>query len=1224
MTLGRTLLRSLPSVFVAALVVMAARAQTSPIRIGTWAPKLAATVAGMRGDAARAAAAGPTGTLSGDEPQACPAGVAVAVSGTVVYFAQGDQRVYWRASTITADEDVSIQIQSFAPTTYEVTLGLFKDTAQDPTLGSVPLARALCFSVNPGMQWLDATFDRPIVQKLVTGADPVTRVAFSIAAQGSSVPSGIMYDDNGPADLAPAMVQTGSTFSPIPGTSPVVNHQVCFSSDHHNPSLRVLAQSLASNVTVTATTAQFVQTFTVPATVTVEWVELALDSSPSQGPIQVAIVDPTGLSVPASSPLPTSDTAGLITPGPGQQLFSVWAATTKLQRLAQLVPGHTYWLCVDTGNQWSMRTTLSSGGTNYPDGTLFRRPGSTGAFTADPNRDLAFRIIGVPDFIDPGPPPQCGPLATSVVTPTVKYDIKSGFIIAQSVTLTAGLVPNISQFSFPVVTVWDNAVEAANLRWGVTGTSTLPPDVSTLVLRSSGCRDCATITAEGPGWESVSYGNPVIVHSVTQAADATDRNLAMELIGRDVYVPGTTQLAPAGVGYRYEANAPTLTPIVVDDGTGYVAVTVTSGTLGRSMCTAPEPNGRQLEALQQIIHWTERIEPTATSEVVQQFRVPVTGEFEWMEIGLPSSQVDPGFPLEMELIAPLENAPDNSGLYAGPVIATMTAGASLFTSPTTITRTAGLFEASTRQPVPITLTSGVDYWLRAKLSGAYGAISVTHTPRLESGKLFVQSGPLSQYAELSNRDLAFRLIGVTRSLADAATSTAQTVYTSPPCTATSVLYPPNLATQAPRRMAQGITCPTPTAMRTFQVAVGSDGDPETVTLTARIAFAGGPTQTSCCYGAEYPLDNVVLTVRGSNFGYESMTTSRPIVVCPITSTPTILDRSAAFIIGNDAPVTHRTKVGLCATALTMTAAIEDRGFGWVPVTGTSSGSIGGWVDADGDPEGYLWRVAQQVTKVGGIITATVVPTVECVQSFRVAAPVRADWIELAIPSAPSQPALRPRFHVAVVPATSIGAPPPTAINVTTTANFEQAYGMELGDTWAASSRFTSPPMLVPGQLYWLVLQGPAGWAFGTTTPATATADEYPDGAFYQRSATATAWSGAPLRDLAFRIIGVPNGTISAPQAPRVATVFTLRADPQPFSRELAFRWNGGIGRTRIEIFDVNGRRVRRIRDAGSATEGFWIWRGEGDSGQRMGAGVYFARVYPGNGRAIQRRIVYVH
>ena len=74
--------------------------------------------------------------------------------------------------------------------------------------------------------------------------------------------------------------------------------------------------------------------------------------------------------------------------------------------------------------------------------------------------------------------------------------------------------------------------------------------------------------------------------------------------------------------------------------------------------------------------------------------------------------------------------------------------------------------------------------------------------------------------------------------------------------------------------------------------------------------------------------------------------------------------------------------------------------------------------------------------------------------------------------------------------------------------------------------------------------------------------------------------------LSFRIIGTPqqNNAVD-PGTPRLA--FTLGADPQPFSRELSLRWSGGAGRTRIEIFDARGRRVRHVPDAGEAIAGLW-------------------------------------
>ena len=82
----------------------------------------------------------------------------------------------------------------------------------------------------------------------------------------------------------------------------------------------------------------------------------------------------------------------------------------------------------------------------------------------------------------------------------------------------------------------------------------------------------------------------------------------------------------------------------------------------------------------------------------------------------------------------------------------------------------------------------------------------------------------------------------------------------------------------------------------------------------------------------------------------------------------------------------------------------------------------------------------------------------------------------------------------------------------------------------------------------------------------------------------------------------------------------FRAHPSVTRASTEFRWTGRSElAARVEIFDVSGRRVRRL-DVPSG-ESRIAWDGRGTSGAPVASGVYLARLLEGNTRMDARVVV---
>jgi hypothetical protein len=88
----------------------------------------------------------------------------------------------------------------------------------------------------------------------------------------------------------------------------------------------------------------------------------------------------------------------------------------------------------------------------------------------------------------------------------------------------------------------------------------------------------------------------------------------------------------------------------------------------------------------------------------------------------------------------------------------------------------------------------------------------------------------------------------------------------------------------------------------------------------------------------------------------------------------------------------------------------------------------------------------------------------------------------------------------------------------------------------------------------------------------------------------------------------PQGATGAAEIGEPA--LTMSAAPNPFrnATEISYALPSA-GRVIVEIVDVRGRRVSRLReDEQLPGTHRVVWNGKDDSGQRAGAGIYFARI----------------
>jgi hypothetical protein len=256
---------------------------------------------------------------------------------------------------------------------------------------------------------------RPIVtQRLGHLADPPrTRLAIDFSAPypfGSA--EYVYYDHAGPAAVPSAQeypVASGAR-QPVAGPHPVLSYGVC-AGDGASQALLLAQCVMTADAPLDTTWYELLQTFRVPATVTMQFAEFALDP-PYSAPYPevnglLQVLDAAAGSPGVSAPLGQATFVNSYLPVPA------WASHFDLDTRPTLVAGHPYELLLRGQHLYRFRARALTGAesSDFTDGigTLYGRSGPQGAWTPIPGRALSMRIIGTPVGSVDAPQPPLAP-----------------------------------------------------------------------------------------------------------------------------------------------------------------------------------------------------------------------------------------------------------------------------------------------------------------------------------------------------------------------------------------------------------------------------------------------------------------------------------------------------------------------------------------------------------------------------------------------------------------------------------------------------------------------------------------------------------------------------------------------------------------------------------------------------------------------------------------------
>ncbi len=265
-----------------------------------------------------------------------------------------------------------------------------------------------------------------------------------------------------------------------------------------------------------------------------------------------------------------------------------------------------------------------------------------------------------------------------------------------------------------------------------------------------------------------------------------------------------------------------------------------------------------------------------------------------------------------------------------------------------------------------------------------------------------------------------------------------------------------------------------------------------------------------------------------------------------------------------------------------------------------------------DEESGRLRVVQSVIRSEFMLWNS---PAELVQRFRVPEPVEPLWVELAVH--------RPAYENAmlgIVDATGLSSPPARMPPPLVEAPFTPDRVVDDAPRWMAHPPFEPGSILWPSREYWIHVRSAGAFVFhGRFQYAGDTPDfKASIGALHTRTSSAGAWTPASAQTLLFRIIGRPHRIMdSRPTASHGP--FRLLVSPNPVREVATLSWSGAVGRVRIEVFDVHGRRVT-ARDGASL--GTWQWSRRTDAGALAPPGAYFVHARDAiAGHVVERLVV---
>lgn len=761
-------------------------------------------------------------------------------------------------------------------------------------------------------------------------------------------------------------------------------------------------------------------------------------------------------------------------------------------------------------------------------------------------------------------------------------------------------------------------------------------DVELLALSPAGSVTYTVVPADAETGEELFGSVPFHVHT---GGDPRDPALSRAIVVREI--PGVAQSLALGVtttaqlrlavedpGFGavigYASDGPITWPTMTAElSSGLPAELLGSRpVLGMRVCTATAVlQDDDLRVVQQVVQVTGPLPAGAVAHVLQEFTVPATVTAYWAEVALEWIAGPPVTATPTAVLVSLRSQDGASPPVAMPVTAT---AHELMIASDIADVPGARWVASKRFPLPAQLHPGRTYSLEVQMPTGTALLGVDQAGGGPlPGRLFRRSGPSEPWIQ-GFSDLAFRLIGIEglgTPPAPPATALAPEIYRAVPGVPTgTVAYP----FDSEARVAAVLPGPAspPLGAAVLRMAI-----PPFVTGTARFIAADGESPaTSYTYAFAHVTGTPTRDPDQDDDGYARVLTPRPMVTHAVTATadPGGYDRMAIVLAGEPAGSTlHLLHVPRAATATAAPALLgELPGGGWAPISPepvAPLGTLEGIVDVDGDDGSDLAVCAQllRVTDPAPGLAAVTATANGLLLRFVPPVTATAEWLEFAVASiiAPTMTAVEVSLHDAA----GLASPPeplPPALGVVSLAPLSVTVTAQ---TWHGTARFPPSVTLHAGNPYWIQVSSPGEWAFGTCA---VTATALPGGEYFTRAAPGAPWVRDFDRNLSFRLIGVPIGTtadVGGPAAARLA----LSIAPNPARGEIRLAWSGGAGRAHLEISDVAGRAVRRVRDAGPAASGAWRWDGRDDRGRAAPPGVYFARVIGEGGVVAARRVVLV-